>query len=103
MFLFQIIFENVHILELPTNVFKTVVAAIIIRNSSINKIRRDAFNAIEINNLTILNSTINTIETNAFMSKVYFKEIKIVDSRIDKIQSEAILSASNNITILRST
>ncbi|KAL3283874.1 hypothetical protein HHI36_018043 [Cryptolaemus montrouzieri] len=95
----KITFNNVEMSNIPSKAFFSSLAEVRIQDSKIGEIHQEAFSAIQITTIHLLNSTIDTIRSEACPSGSLISNFKISRCNISKLESRAVMCASSNFSI----
>lgn len=95
----RIDFDNVYISKIPQKVFYSTLSQIRIQNSKIKEIESQAFVAPFIESIVFINTTIDTIKSNACSNEILVTTLKFSKCNITTMESMSIKCAINNFTI----
>nr|XP_018897421.1 PREDICTED: uncharacterized protein LOC109030757 [Bemisia tabaci] len=98
----QIILEKVEIKELPRNAFISAMMELRVVESHIGVIRQNAFSAASIGGVTILNSSVDTIEENGFSDRTVISRLILQHTLVRSLESNALRSPVLNLEIQHS-
>lgn len=89
--------------ELPENSFPSSTKEITISACNIKTLRKNSISAKDGDNITIEDSVIDVIESEAFKRGSYFKGLILLKNvDVSHLQKKAILSAGTNFTVINS-
>jgi hypothetical protein len=89
--------------ELPRNTFPSSAAEIKLAECKIRVLRTNAFSALELYDVSIVNSTFELVQSEAFSERTLMRRLHFAGVKIDKMRPGAILSAVMNFEIVNST
>lgn len=89
--------------ELPRNAFPSSAAEIKLMECNIEVLRTDAFSALELYDVDIVNSTFNSIQSKAFSERSLIRNLLLSGVTIEKFRPGAISSAVIDFEIANST
>ncbi|XP_050301030.1 uncharacterized protein LOC126739402 isoform X2 [Anthonomus grandis grandis] len=87
-----VLFVNVYIPKINTEVFKTVLAEVAFKDCRVDTVKTEAFKAVEINSIRMQNTTFHTIESKA-IDGMWVSQFEISNCTIHRISSGAITDA----------
>ncbi|XP_056648045.1 uncharacterized protein LOC130452678 [Diorhabda sublineata] len=97
-----IIFENVEIQKIPSEVFLTPLASVSFHNCKIGEILQDAFKGFQISSIIMDATTIENVHEGAFTGRTLICDFKITNCSVSTLHSNAILAAVGNFSLSHS-
>lgn len=97
----QVHFENVTIPEISSNAFP-ILSELRIVSCNIRVIRSKAFGALDISSISIENTSIQHVENGAFSEQSLLNNLRLDHVYLKTLDSNAILSGINNLSIQHS-
>lgn len=97
-FVLQIRLERVRVKELPINVFPAL-NQLVIRHSEIGEVRQGAFRALVMTSVTLDNTTVQTVHTEAFTTRGSIGLLKLEAVRVGVLESNCLQAGIQQIVI----
>lgn len=88
--------------KIAKDTFKSSLAEVSFHNSKISNILSESFNGISISAIIIKNCTLDNVYTAAFSQRTLLTKLDIAYSKLQVIYPNALLSATNNLSIQHS-
>ncbi|XP_052124553.1 uncharacterized protein LOC113212942 [Frankliniella occidentalis] len=98
----SVLMQNVVLAEIPRHAFPSPLADILIVGSEIRAIRRDAFSALQMRAVRLLETSVHRLDGGAFSARTLILSLEIRGARLHQVSSGAVSSAVNNLTISNS-
>uniref|UniRef100_A0A1B6C0W2 LRRCT domain-containing protein n=1 Tax=Clastoptera arizonana TaxID=38151 RepID=A0A1B6C0W2_9HEMI len=98
----KITLDTVKVEEIPKKTFASPAAHLTIKNSEVHTIRSNAFSAIQIASVTIQNTTLHKVETTAIKEGTFIKTLELIEVKLHTIATNAWTSAISNLIIHQS-
>ncbi|XP_019768521.2 uncharacterized protein LOC109543313 [Dendroctonus ponderosae] len=98
-----VLFENVFILDIQKEVFRTSLAQISFKDCRIGNINFEAFTSAQISTVLLVNTSIERMETGAFSERILIVDFQISKCTIQTLQTKAITAGMAKLTVNHST
>lgn len=95
----QVRLSKVMMAELPPHAFPSPLAELRLEETHVRTVRRDAFSAMLLDSLVIVNCSLDVVEGGAFSSATLFESLRMENVRVRVLAPDALLSAATNLSV----
>nr|CAD7431360.1 unnamed protein product [Timema monikensis] len=94
-----VLLQNVILAEMPPSTFPSSAAEVRLVDVEVRSVRRDAFCAMTLFSIVMVNSSLHVLEEGAFSERTFVESLELDGLRVRELRSGAVLAAINNLTV----
>nr|CAD7403199.1 unnamed protein product [Timema cristinae] len=94
-----VLLQNVILAEMPPSTFPSSAAEVRLVDVEVRSVRRDAFCAMTLFSIVMVNSSLHVLEEGAFSERTFVESLELDGLRVRELRSGAVLAAINNLTM----
>nr|CAD7453703.1 unnamed protein product [Timema tahoe] len=94
-----VLLQNVILAEMPPSTFPSSAAEVRLVDVEVRSVRRDAFCAMTLFSVVVVNSSLHVLEEGAFSERTFVESLELDGLRVRELRSGAVLAAINNLTV----
>ncbi|KAK7871700.1 hypothetical protein R5R35_013989 [Gryllus longicercus] len=98
----SVVLERVMVAELPPLAFPSQVAEVRLVEAQVRAVRRDAFYALQLSAVAVVNSSLQQVDAGAFSARTLVLQLSVQGSRVGRLASGALRGAVGNLSIVDS-
>lgn len=98
----SIVLDQVKLDNLAAGTFRSLTSDVRLKDSKVQRVRTDAFNAISLSHVSIENTTLNRVESGAFSDRTILHTLTLDRVNLHELEPGAVLSGITNLHIRHS-